>query len=149
MPNESATLWEVELTAKRSLPDPAMRRAVEAVASIDPRLRALTSTRGFLIETTSDRASVESAAQTLLVDHVIEQAALRRSGEVELSPSVVTIMRKPGVMDPVASSAERALADAGLTDPTVRQFRRIAFSRGTSLNAIRRVASKILANEAV
>jgi phosphoribosylformylglycinamidine synthase II len=149
MRNESATLWEVELSTKQGFPDVETKRAAETVASVDGRIRTMAATRGFLIETPSDRSVIESAARRLLVDSVIELAALRRVGETELPPSVVTIMRKPGVMDPVASSAERALADAGLAEPTVRQFRRVSFQKGAASNILRRVVSKGLANEAV
>jgi len=149
MPNESATLWEVELAARPGRPDPETERARAAIAAVDPDFARVSATRGFLIETPSGRRVVESAAERLLVDPIVDRIDVRGLNEVAIPSTTVTVMRKPGVMDPVAASAERALAEAGLVEPTVRQFRRIEFPNGTSAKAIRWIASKGLANEAV
>jgi phosphoribosylformylglycinamidine synthase II len=157
MPNESATLWEVELAARQGRLDPEHGRADDALRALADVVQtkfgvstpSFKATRGFLIETTADRSKVEAAAHRLLADAVVETASVRRLADGELSAATLTVMRKPGVMDPVAASAEQALEDAGLTDATVRQFRRYAFNEGTPQPLLKLLASKGLANEAV
>jgi phosphoribosylformylglycinamidine synthase subunit PurSL len=157
MPNESATLWEVELAARPGRPDPEHGRAEESLRALAGAVKtnfgvglpSFTAARGFLIETTSEQSNVEAAARRLLTDPVVESAAVRRLDDSTLPESTLTVMRKPGVMDPVASSAEHALKDAGIAEPMVRQFRRYAFAKGTPQPLLKVLASKALANEAV
>lgn len=157
MPNESATLWEVELSARPGRPDPEHGRADASLRALSELVKSkfnaelpkFTASRGFLIETTAARSTVEAAATRLLTDSVVESATVRPLQESSLAPSTLTVMRKPGVMDPVADSAERALRDSGVARPTVRQFRRYAFHEGTSQSLLKLLASKALANEAI
>src|SRR5215204_4017422 len=113
MPNEPATLWEVELAARPGRPDPEHGRADESLRALagvvkskfGAELPSFTATHGFLIETTAEQPKVESAARRLLTDPVVESAAVRRLDDSMHSGTTLTVMRKPGVMDPVASSA--------------------------------------------
>ena len=84
MPNESATLWEVELAARPGRPDAEHRRADAALRALaaqvrsrfDSELPSFTASRGFLIETAAGRKSVEAAAERLLADSVVESVAV-------------------------------------------------------------------------
>src|SRR5688572_18216223 len=105
MPNESATLWEVELAARPGRPDPEHGRADEALRALagvvktkfGVGLPSFTATRGFLIETISEQSNVEDAARRLLTDPVVETAAVRRLDDSTLPETTLTVMRKPGV----------------------------------------------------
>ena len=61
----------------------------------------------------------------------------------------MTILRKNGVMDPAAESAEAALARMGHADVSVRPFVRVSFAAGTAAETIERLTDKVLANDAI
>src|SRR5262249_47395712 len=85
----------------------------------------------------------------LLVDPLAETSRLMRLDDPEqkrngLAPSM-TVLLKPGVMDPVAMSVHDAARGLGLPLETVRTFRRYYLADGVKHPALRRV----LANDAI
>jgi phosphoribosylformylglycinamidine synthase subunit PurSL len=58
------------------------------------------------------------------------------------------VLRKPGVMDPVAQSAEQAIADFGLQVEAIRTLRKYWVS-GLDPAEVALFGSKILANDSI
>jgi phosphoribosylformylglycinamidine synthase subunit PurSL len=81
------------------------------------------SARGFLIEGYLDRDAATRLATELLVDSVVETFELSEVGAPR-GPETVTVLLKPGVMDPVSESVLAAALDLGQPLEAVRTFRR-------------------------
>jgi phosphoribosylformylglycinamidine synthase len=110
---------------------------------------AVRSERGFLLEGNLDREQVERLARELLADPVHESAHVRSALEPGIEATCVTVLRKPGVTDPVSESAEQAIRLLGLPVDHVRTFRRTTFESSSDTRVLRAIASMALANEAV
>src|SRR6476646_10136250 len=70
------------------------------------------SARGFLVEGNLDPAAAQRLAADLLVDSVVESATLSEVGRGN-GGQTITVLLKPGVMDPVAESVLVASNDLG------------------------------------
>src|SRR5687767_3176045 len=81
------------------------------------------SARGFLLEGYLDREAAERLTTELLVDSVVETYTLTEVGRANGTDSV-TVLLKPGVMDPVSESVLAASLDLGQPLEAVRTFRR-------------------------
>src|SRR4051794_5970609 len=106
------------------------------------------SARGFLIEGYLERDAASKLATNLLVDSVVETFGLSEAGAPR-DPATVTVLLKPGVMDPVSESVLAAALDLGQPLEAVRTFRRYV---GTpDLNGSDRdlLFRKVLANDAI
>ncbi|HUT90884.1 MAG TPA: phosphoribosylformylglycinamidine synthase subunit PurL, partial [Thermoguttaceae bacterium] len=90
----------------------------------------------------------------LLADPIVERTVVARVADPQLlvppegKSRVVHVLPQPGVMDPVAESAKRAIADLGIEADAVRTLRKYWFEE-VSDEFIDRLASKILANDAI
>jgi phosphoribosylformylglycinamidine synthase II len=106
------------------------------------------SARGYLIEGDLNRTAAERLATELLVDTVVESSTLSEVG-ADKDPTVVTVLLKPGVMDPAAESVLAAANDLGLPLQAVRTFRRYFATpelKGPDRELFFR---KVLANDAI
>ncbi len=149
-------LWEIEIQPKG--PDAERDRVMEEYALLthSPPGNGLVqrSARGYLLEGDLDRDRVEQLADALLVDPLVEAGRVAAIGaRTPHSPAdatIVTVLLKPGVMDPAAMSILEASRDIGIQLASVRSFRRYGLARppaallepGTPLR-------KVLANEAI
>src|SRR5438132_12362121 len=101
-------LWEIEIQPKG--PDPERQRAIEEYNLLThsgqgTELIARTS-RGFRLEGTLARDQAERLSHDLLVDALVESSRLRPLDGTETVSELktLTVLLKPGVMDPVAQS---------------------------------------------
>src|SRR5258708_22654659 len=118
-------LWEVEL---RSLGrDAARERVCDELDLLTHSTRGadlvLSCARGFLTEGCLDRDAAGQLAADLLVDSVVEAFTLSEIGEPH-NGDTITVLLKPGVMDPVSESVLAAALDLGQPLEAVRTFRR-------------------------
>ncbi len=153
-------LWEIDLHPRNGLPD---REALQVAADardlgIDNDLK-VASARGFLVQGASlDSPQFERLASELFTDTLAEQAVTAPVGDSKLdSPpfasngsagALVHVLLKPGVMDPVAQSAEAAVRDFGFEVDAVRTLRKYWIGT-TDEKKLRAVCSRILANDAI
>ncbi|MBI3272626.1 MAG: phosphoribosylformylglycinamidine synthase [Planctomycetes bacterium] len=109
----------------------------------------------FWIEGELSADEVGRARRELFVDPVAEEAVdgvgEQGAGAGGGAPSAhwVTILRKPGVMDPVEGSARRALAELGLTVGGVRAGRQYGLQGSISLDQCKLLVRRLLANPVV
>jgi phosphoribosylformylglycinamidine synthase II len=141
-------LWEVEIAGK--LQDPERDRVAAEFALLthtDAGHLLARTTRGYLLEGDIDQSTAQRLVHELLVDPVVETYrldAVPHNGSV----ACLTVLLKPGVMDPVAQSIVDAARDLGVALEGVRTFRR--YHPALPLAApTQRVLQRILANDAI
>lgn len=157
MPTNVSNVWEVLLRPSRPEEDAEQRRVQSEIEHLAPILKlkfdhsppASTTMRGFLLEGPLSQGDAERAARELLADPVTDVPSVRAALKAGLKTSDVTIIRKPGVMDPVSDSAEQAIRLLGIDVARVRTFHRTSFPSSTDVSVLRFIASRILANEAI
>jgi phosphoribosylformylglycinamidine synthase II len=108
------------------------------------------SSRGYLIEAELPNNEQRIKLIAFLGDDLVESIALRKLGELPANNDpkcVLTVLLKPGVMDPVSQSVLSAARDLGLTVNDVRTFRRYYLSPGAQPSRVQ--LNRILANDAI
>jgi phosphoribosylformylglycinamidine synthase subunit PurSL len=122
---------------------------------------SVATARGFLVQGAQlDRAQAERLATQLLADLVVETPVCAESGDSRLiapperlaskdaNGTCVSVLLKPGVMDPVAQSTLSAAADLGVPLEAVSTIRKFWFA-GASQAVIKSVSERLLANDAI
>ncbi|HTK76590.1 MAG TPA: phosphoribosylformylglycinamidine synthase subunit PurL [Gemmataceae bacterium] len=146
-------LWEVELWPKDRNPDHERVCADYDLLTHSSRGREVfeSGSRGYLVDahltTEQDRVRLVDLLSDPIVDWVrmdrLNAEHRDRPGWVKL-----TVLPKPGVMDPVAESVVSAARDLGLAVKAVRTFRRYQV-RAEALATRRDLCRKVLANDAI
>ena len=123
--------------------------------TIGDHLRIATA-RGFLVEGTIGRDELERIAKSFLADPIAERTVVAIVGDPVLTQplqdfpnaTLIHVLPKPGVMDPVAQSTQQALQDmkAGVTAVRTLQKYWIA---GADPQQLQRLAQKVLSNDSV
>ncbi|MFO0947467.1 MAG: phosphoribosylformylglycinamidine synthase, partial [Planctomycetota bacterium] len=157
MAKANGTLWEVSITTKPGQPDAEHVRVSSEVGLLEHTIQSRFGTgvprfqteRGYLIEANLAVDDVTTLANELLADVVIEKASVAAVGKHTLPENTVTVLRKPGVMDPVADSAKQAMQLLGKPALSVRTFRRFHFPERTPSDLIELISRKVFANEAI
>ncbi len=147
-------LWEIDVHPSAGQPDRDAERLIDAAAAIGITIAAAATARGYLIE--SDSVGPEAArriADALLVDGVVERGVIARVGDPKLSKStfdgqMITVLLKPGVMDPASQSAEQAIGELGFSGAVVHTLRKV-WVAGLSHDQAGRLAEQLLANDAI
>jgi phosphoribosylformylglycinamidine synthase len=149
-------LWEIDIYPAEGQPDRAAERLIAAARELGLAgdLRIATA-RGYLVQGDSlDRRQLERLAKELLADVVVERATVERVGEPIAEPAQggqhqsVSVVLKPGVMDPVAQSALAAAADLGIRPQAVATLRKYRIE-GATRSQIDSLASRLIANDAI
>lgn len=149
------TLWEIDVEPREGQPDLVGRGVCAEAADlglakgIDVRF-----VRGYLIQGAFDRDQIAQFTRELLADSVIETAKFDLVGADSLSTppaegwTLVNILAKPGVMDPVADSALAAIATMGQPAEAFRTLRKY-WIKGVEGDALRQLCTRLLANESI
>ncbi len=148
-------LWQIEILPRPGNSDPqanALRAEIRSlgIGGID-RVEWIPV---YLVETDADRPRMEAVARTVLIDEILQTPRVHPAAEPAFDDRpagarVVSVFRKPGVMDPVEASARKAFADAGLQASRVRTGRIIRLHGAPREIDVDVIARKLLANEAV
>ncbi|MBN2580802.1 MAG: phosphoribosylformylglycinamidine synthase subunit PurL [Pirellulales bacterium] len=162
-------LWEVDIHPAPGQPDLAARQVAAAAAELGiTNNLSIASARGFLLQGELDHSQVDRLAAELLADLVVERTVTAPAGDPRLLESkveaascrisegkrqdaastVIHVLPKPGVMDPVASSAQAAIADFGMQADAVRTLKKYWIEPLPQEN-FGLLCSKILANDAI
>jgi phosphoribosylformylglycinamidine synthase len=153
------TLWEIDIHPADRQPDHLSHSMLADIADLGlAEGLALRAAHGFLIQSNEAPEKIEQIARRLLVDSITERSVIAPVGTQSLNAAptgfaaaevdVVTVLPKPGVMDPVADSTLAALRDAGLDVDAVRTFRKYWIA-GADPGRLDRLCSKVLANDSV
>jgi phosphoribosylformylglycinamidine synthase subunit PurSL len=112
-----------------------------------PGVRAVRSARLFFLIGELTEADARRAAEELLADSVVERFCLGQSDPG--GASVIEVHLQPGVMDPVAASAESAIREMNLPIEAVRTARRYELEGDLSETERNTIATRLLANPVI
>lgn len=117
----------VEVTRRDPQADPEGARLLRALQAAGHQVRAARVAHVYELtgERELDRGAAERVARELLQDPVLDEFRLAALPEPREAEAVVTVLRRPGVMDPVALTAVQAARDVGVTLARVRTAKRV------------------------
>jgi phosphoribosylformylglycinamidine synthase II len=144
--------WEITLRPRDFEVDPEGRRLTHELALLGlPLTSQAASGRVYLLSGRLTDADVQLITRQLLLDATIERAEVRDEASTRQPdrPEAVTVLPRPGVMDPAAESVQQVLAASGWTGLRVRTGRRFWFPREVPPQQREPLAWKVLANPAV
>ena len=152
-------LWEIDCHPRQGTIDRETASVVAEAAEIGITCPLeIYSARGFLIESpTLDASQAEQLATELFSDPLVEHPVCAPVGEAALATpphasgfagTLLQVLRKPGVMDPVAQSAETAARDFDIPVDAIRTLRKYWIA-GTTDEQLDAIGSRILANDAI
>ena len=148
-------LWEIDIHPAEGQPDLAGERVASAARELGLADDLnVTAARGYLIQGEPlARGDVERLADELLTDSVVERAEICRVGEsiaggARSDAQCVTVLLKPGVMDPVSQSVLSAANDLGIRPQAVATIRKYWFS-GAADTDLMSLSRRLLANDAI
>lgn len=156
------TLWEIDIHPASGEADGAGLRVARAARELgladDLHVAAV---RGFLFQGAGlDAGGVARLANELVADRVVETPVFAAVGDPRLvepparlpansnGVHTVTVLLKPGVMDPVAQSTLAAAADLGVPLDAVSTIRKYWFA-GANAATVKQVSERLLANDAI
>jgi len=157
--------WRIEVFRRAGIDDPPANHLVAAVRELGQiELVRVRSGRGYLLPRELTREVVERVARELFVDPVLDELTVTapREAPARRTPNSggvqrVLVARKPGVMDPVALTVQRALERTGLVPGARRDDLLVTTFRAWELEARARltreelaeIGRRILANETI
>lgn len=146
------TLWEIDVCPSESQDD-VVGQTLAAEArdlGLDANL-TITAAHGYLLQGDLTLEQVEQAAALLLADPIVESTQIGEVGNPQLAEgngTLVHVLPKPGVMDPVAQSTLQALQDMSLPVHYVTTFRKY-WLQDVSAEQVDRVCNKLLSNDSI
>ncbi len=144
--------WRIEVFYKPGIPDPPGLSALQALREAGlEEVREVRTVRGTLLPGDLSQEQAARAASELLCDPVTEDFRLLPPGgdpprEAGLR---LTVIRRPGVMDPVAHSTVLALGDMGIPVEKTATYRAFLIRSSLPPSRIASLAGKVLANEVI
>ncbi|MCA9106274.1 MAG: phosphoribosylformylglycinamidine synthase subunit PurL [Planctomycetales bacterium] len=150
------TLWEVDIKPRVGAVDRAGLRVEAEFHDLGGQQPIQVRTaRGFLVQGDFDQAGIRELADSILADAVVESWTAAQVGDDSLAESpgpefrLITVMPKPGVTDPVALSVLDTLSRFGTPAEAVCTLRKYWIAGLGDDEALRQVATKLLANESI
>ncbi|KPJ52750.1 MAG: phosphoribosylformylglycinamidine synthase [Planctomycetes bacterium DG_58] len=144
-------VWRIEVATREDLLDPAGEAVKSDIADLGVAgVAAVRFVRVFFVRTRETRPKVQRIATELLSDPICDVCAVGRH-VLEAGPgvSVVEVVRKPGVMDPVEASSLKGIADMGYRSSGVHTARRYLLTGELSGEQLVLIAEKLLANPSI
>lgn len=147
-------LWQIDIYPAEGFLDRDGQRTSEQIHELGLGDVSVSFARGYLIEGDLDQASATEMATTLLSDAVTERAVVAIAGDDCLTEppgdnsTLVYVMPKPGVMDPVAESTAAAARDCGWQVEAVRTMRKYWLPE-LPTDRLETICRKALSNDSV
>ncbi|REJ64693.1 MAG: phosphoribosylformylglycinamidine synthase subunit PurL [Planctomycetota bacterium] len=155
-------LWEVDIYPRAGQTDRTSGDLRGEAADMGWPDLNVTAAHGYLLEGRLTPDDAERVARALLADNVVEQTVVAPLGDARLAAppkeaaaetagegaTLLHVMPKPGVMDPVAQSALAAIADLEVPVTAVRTMRKMWIA-GLADADLDKLAAKVLSNDAI
>ncbi|HEX4588792.1 MAG TPA: phosphoribosylformylglycinamidine synthase subunit PurS, partial [Gemmataceae bacterium] len=147
-------LWEIEIFPKDRNPDLDRVRADYDLLTHSSRGREVlvSASRGYLVDADLHSEDERVRLADLLTDPLVEHSRMDRLNAEDREHAEwrkLTVLPKPGVMDPVAESVVAVTRELGLAVRAVRTFRRYQVTKGGPKAQRQLLARKVLANDAI
>lgn len=147
-------LWEIEIWPQGRNPDLERVQADFDLLTHSARGREVLvgASRGFLVDAELNSEDERVRLSDLLTDPLVEWSRMDRLNAENRDHAEwrkLTVVPKPGVMDPAAESVVCVTHDLGLKVRSVRTFRRYQVTESGWQRDRDTLASKVLANESV
>jgi phosphoribosylformylglycinamidine synthase II len=143
-------LWRVDVTCRPEFGDAPSASSLAALRDLP--VEGVDKVRTSIVYLVEGDLPGDRVAAEILADPISESFAVTPASKPPPVPAgarVVTIFKKPGVMDPVEASARKAIADLGFSATAVRTGLRHEIWGGPDDATLRAAAAKVLGNEAV
>jgi phosphoribosylformylglycinamidine synthase len=142
-------IHRIEIRTKEGFGDPHGEAVAHQIAELGiDQVRGVRSVKLYFLVGELSAGQAETVARALLADPVIEQYQMG-SREAADGASVIEVHLKAGVMDPVAASVEKAVADMGPAVEAVRTARRYELAGRISRRQMETIARGLLANAVI
>lgn len=148
-------LWQIDIYPADGFLDRDGQRVAEQIRELGlGDAIEVDFARGFLVEGDLPASEVDRLARTLLSDRVTERVIVAPTGDEALAeppgdnPTLVHVLPKPGVMDPVAQSAAAAARDGGWDVAAIRTLRKYWLPE-LSDERLAAICRKALSNDSV
>ena len=145
------TVRRIEVATREDLLDGAAEAVKSDIADLGVTgVGSVRFVRVFFVSTAEPPARVRKIATELLSDPICDECAVGRH-VIESGPgvSVVEVVRKPGVMDPVRASTLKGITDMGYAAGEVHTARRYLISGKLTHDQLVLIAEKVLANPSI
>src|SRR5262245_7622211 len=152
-------LWEIEIYPAAHLVDREAARVVGQCRALGlSTIREVRSARSFILEGDLSPAQIEKIAAGFLADTVVEtfkanllsaDSSSNPKSQIPNPKSLLSVLYKPGVTDNVADSVKAALIELGHQVTAVRTCQKYWFNADASQIELKRVAGKVVANDAI
>jgi phosphoribosylformylglycinamidine synthase II len=117
----------------------------QQIVELGSDVGAVSTRRIFLIDTDAQTETIRRAADELFADPIVERFDLLQRPPMD-SGSRIEVHLKPGVMDPVAASAEMVLRDRGIPVRQIRTGKAFLLEKQLDRPTLERLAQRVLAN---
>ncbi len=146
-------LWEIDIYPKASQVDALANEVLteSQALGLGTASMKVRTCHGYLLQGELNEAQATKIARELLADCVVEEPVVfpvSDAKDAENGEILLNVLPKPGVMDPVANSALKAMKEMGEPVAAVRTFRKF-FISGFDPAQIDKLCWKILANDAI
>jgi len=150
--------WRVEVFRRQELEDPEGSHALAALRELGVRtVKTVRFGRGFLLSPGLPRGRAEALARELFADPVLDSLRITAPGDMPAPPPGfhrVLVMRRPGVMDPTASTVERAIARSGAPGQAAQPVRVLTYQAwelggDPSRGELELAAARLFANDVI
>jgi len=144
-------VWRIEVATREGLIDPAGEAVRSDIADLGVSgVRSVRFVRVFIVRTGESADRVRRIATELLSDPICDVSAVgRHVVKAARGVSVVEVVRKPGVMDPVEASTLKGIAELGYKSSEVHTARRYLIAGKLSRDELVLIAEKLLANPSI
>ncbi len=144
--------WRIETFTRPEFTDAAAHAVMGDIHQLGiDTVEAVQAIRVFLIEGDLDKTAVERIARELLADPVTEEYHVGRMAPPPglAQATLIEVYLKPGVTDPVATSALLGIRDMGLEAQSVRTARKYLLLGTLSDKQKQLIAQKVMGNDCI
>jgi len=144
-------LWTVEIAPKPGMRDPIGEGVCADIRDLGVKgVEKVVAAKLYYVEGDLREEDIERIGGELLADRVIEGSAVNSSlHEEKDGVHVVQVVRKPGVMDPVANTTMEAIEDLGLRAENVSTGRKYYIHGEIGESEVEYISRKLLANDSI
>lgn len=152
-------LWQIDIYPAEGFLDRDGQRTTAQISELGLGDVSVSCARGYLVQGEFDVAVATQMATTLLSDSVTERTVVAVAGDecfaeppgdciTGENATLVYVMPKPGVMDPVAESTVAAARDSGWAVDAVRTMRKYWLSE-LPADRLEKICRRALSNDSV